>query len=261
MAWVASIFQDGCDYAIIEGPIVQTITDDDDSVPWVEVGYAAFRKPEYDSSTDTWEVTYTGSCTDYNLERLTPDPAWKAAKAFAFLALVLGGGGALFLWFSACCVFSKATWRWAGYEVLLAAIFQSLAFVWFQNSYCQIGNNSCRLSWGSKADTVATVFWSVAAVTIFCKYPSPKLPPNVRQPGEMTNPEIAITGVEQHPTSPSRYEGNSQVAAALPLEGDATATMSTSPPSKSLSSSRRQQRQQKYNQLSGGKDTKEVEVS
>lgn len=277
MAWVASIFQDGCDYAIIEGPIVQTITDDDDSVPWVEVGFAAFREPEYHADTDRWEVTYTGACTDYDLDRVDLDPAWKAAKAFAFLALVLGGGGALFLWFSACCVFSKATWRWAGYEVLLAAIFQALAFMWFGNSLCKY-RNTCTLSWGSKADIVASIFWLLAAMAIFCKYPAPKLPPNIRQPGEMTNPEIAITGLEgrsfqnqqQHSqqqrrghgsavtatsTSIQTYEGSAHIAAGLPLEGDATATMASVSP-KSPKSKQRDD----FDEFSGGKDLKDVEV-
>ena len=274
MAWVASIFQDSCDYAIIEGPIVQTITDDDDSVPWVEVGFAAFRVPEYVAETDKWEVTYTGACTDYDLDRIHLDPAWKTAKAFAFLALVLGGGGALFLWFSACCVFSKATWRWAGYEVLLAAIFQVLAFLWFGNSLCQ-NKNVCRLSWGSKADIVASVLWGLAAMAIFCKYPAPKLPPNVRQQGEMTNPEIAITGLEGRPyqqqqrhgsaatatsTTIQTYEGNSHIAAGLPLAGDATATMATSPNNSPKKSSKSNQAQEHFDEFVGGKDLQNVEV-
>lgn len=273
MAWVASIFQDSCDYAIIEGPIVQTITDDDDSVPWVEVGFAAFRVPEYIAENDKWEVTYTGACTDYDLDRIDLDPAWKAAKAFAFLALVLGGGGALFLWFSACCVFSKATWRWAGYEVLLAAIFQVLAFLWFGNSLCQ-NKNTCRLSWGSKADIVASVLWGLAAVAIFCKYPAPKLPPNIRQQGEVTNPEIAITGLEGRSlgqqqqrhgstttatsTTIQTYEGNAQIAAELPLEGDATATIATSP--SRTPNSKSNQTQAGFDEFVGGKDLQNAEV-
>lgn len=248
MAWVASVFQDGCDYAIMEGPIVGTITDDHDSAPWIEVGYDAYRTPYYNRQNDAWEVTYTGRCTGYDTNRVTLDPAWKAAKAFAFLALVLGGGGALFLWFSACCVFSKATWRWAGYEVLLAAIFQALAFLWFGNSMCHY-RNTCTLSWGSKADILACAFWGLASLCIFCKYPVPTLPPTdppgMQRARETTDPEIAVT--PQHPSTSNQRRlshfnspttkvattaiqsscaGSSQVEAALPLEWDPAATPS-----------------------------------
>ena len=262
MAWIASVFQDGCDYAIIEGPVVQTITDDNDAVPWVEVGYAAYRTPEYNLATGSWEITYSGRCSNYNFERVEMDPTWKAAKAFAFLALVLGGGGTLFLWFSTCCIFSKATWRWAGHEVMLACLFQALAFLWFENSMCHY-RNTCSLSWGSKADVVACVFWAMAALAIFCKYPEPsKLPSSEMQRiRETTDPEITIspsfsrtrqrlgsptatiaTGTTASPTS--THDENSEIAAALPLEGDATATISPN----------------RYQQYTGGKILRDVEV-
>lgn len=267
MAWIASVFQDGCDYAIIEGPVVQTITDDNDSVPWVEVGYAAYRTPDYNIDTGAWELSYSGRCTDYDLDRVELDPAWKAAKAFAFLALVMGGGGTLFLWFSTCCVFSKATWRWAGYEVLLACLFQTLAFMWFGNSMCHL-HNTCSLSWGSKADVAACVLWALAAAAIFCKYPEPSKVPadstGMQRSRETTNPEIVVGGMDQYPspsqqrrfgsptataaTAPSpssTYEGSAHIAAVLPLEGDPTATMSSI---------------RYHNEFSGGKDLKDVEV-
>ncbi|CAB9516005.1 expressed unknown protein [Seminavis robusta] len=247
MAWFASIFQDGCDYAIIEGPVVQAITDDDDTVPWVEAGYAGFRTPLYNSLEDAWDITYTGQCLDYNMDKVTLDAAWNAGKAFAFLALVMGGGGTLFLWFSVCCVFSKATWRFAGYEVLLAAIFQAMAFLWFLNSMCT-HRNTCSLSWGSKGDVAACALWALAALSILVYYPSPKVPSDAlrqQQQRETTNPEISITGlVDQYPydsataaTSPASQISStySHIAAGLPLEGDATATFLASPKKHRLS--------------------------
>lgn len=215
-AWLSSIFQDGCDYAIVNGPIVQTMTGDE-NLPWLEVGFAAFRKPRFDDESQTWAVTYSGSCVDYNPDRLEFDPAWKAAKGFAFLALVLGGGGALFLWFSACCVFSKATWRWAGYEVLLAGTFQTMAFMWYGNDLCQ-HRNSCTFGWGSKADVVASVFWCLAALSIFCKYPIPR---SKQKDLETTQPELIITdSTETDLNSPGAF---------LPIDGDATATLPSTP--------------------------------
>jgi hypothetical protein len=245
LAWVASIFQDGCDYALVTGPIVQIISDHGDEVPWVEVGYSGYRTPTYTAVNGTFVVTYAADCLNYNLDRVQFDPAWNAGKAFAFLALVLGGGGTLFLWFSVCCVFSKATWRFAGYEVLLAAVFQAMAFLWFLNPMCQ-NKNTCALSWGSKADIAACALWGLAAAAIMCHYPVPP-DSSLRSPRETTRPEIAITGLEQpYPyghgasaTSPasqisSRFnEGPVHIAAGLPLEGDASAIMVASPSSSS----------------------------
>jgi hypothetical protein len=49
-----------------------------------------------------------GACVEYPFEI---DPAWTASKAFAFMALGIGGGGTLFAWCSTCFVFSRGTWR------------------------------------------------------------------------------------------------------------------------------------------------------
>jgi hypothetical protein len=248
MAWLSSLFQDGCDYAIVKGPIVQTIADDD-HIPWLEVGFAAYRKPYYDKKEGEWMVGYTRKCQDYPTELLEMDAAWKSAKGFAFLALVLGGGGALFLWFSGCCVFSKATWRMVGFEVLLAGVFQCLAFLWFQNSICHY-KNQCTLSFGSKADIVAAVFWMVSAAAIFYRYPVPQNLSN--QQRETTQPEISLTGPDGAPVRLPSLQGSAEVAAALPLEGDATATLPSAGPDPNFSID--------DGEFSGGKDLNDVEV-
>lgn len=172
MAWLASLFQDGCDFSKLTGAMVSQIALNPD-VPWLEVGIGAFREPRLDTKSGHWEVVYTGACYSYP-ETVPQDSYWTAAKAFDFLALVLGGGGTFFLWFSTCCIFSRATWRWAGYEVALAAFFQALSFLWFKTAMCHSSNSNCELFWGSKADIVSTVFWTVSALSIFVYYPIPK---------------------------------------------------------------------------------------
>lgn len=173
MAWLASLFQDDCDYSRVTGDIVEQLALSPD-VPWLEVGIQGFRQPRYVKESDSWQVTLTGQCLVYDPEYLdtSNDPFWKASKAFSFLALVLGGGGTFFLWFSTCCTFSRGTWRWAGYEVLLAAIFQACSFVFFQTELCR--ENTCELFWGSRTDIMGAVFWFVAALCIFCYYPPPQ---------------------------------------------------------------------------------------
>lgn len=177
MAWLASLFQDGCDFARLSGEAVQQLAVTNNNVPWLEVGISAYREPSLNTQTGTWQTVFTGACLPYpETESNNPqnDPSWQASKAFDFVALVLGGAGTFFLWFATCCVFSKATWRWAGYEVLLAAIAQCLSFLWFNNAMCQNSSNHCDLFWGSKADIVSSVFWTVAALSILCHYPTPK---------------------------------------------------------------------------------------
>ena len=171
MGWLASLFQDGCDYARLSGDIVAKIAGQPDA-PWLEVGFAAYREPEVTPEGE-WRVVYEGRCLEYPADIVEIDTKWKVAKGFAFFALVLGGGGTFFLWFNTCCVFSRGTWRWAGYEILFASIFNAISFLWFRTSMCQDGNNKCDLFWGSKTDIVASVFWFLAAVCIFCYYPKP----------------------------------------------------------------------------------------
>ena len=104
------------------------------------------------------------------------------------------------------------------------------------------------MSWGTKADVVALVFWGLAALAIFAKYPPPQYggtsdrsrvttATTTASIGTITTttPEIVVTGLEGAPVTAadsakrkpkiSFYANSSQVAAALPLEGDATASM------------------------------------
>jgi hypothetical protein len=174
MAWLASLFQDGCDFSKLTGPTVQDLAVNP-SVPWLEVGFSAFREPYLNTQSGNWEVVYTGPCFAYPDDgTVSQDTFWNVSRAFDFLALVLGGAGCFFLWFTSCCVFSRGTWRWTGYELLLASIFQSLSFLWFKTSLCHAPGNSCGLFWGSKADIVSAVLWMVAAFSIFCRYPVPR---------------------------------------------------------------------------------------
>lgn len=97
-----------CDYSRLTGPSVSILTGSD-KIPYLEVGFNAYRAPTFNTETGDWQVMYSGRCEEYPGE--VPDIWWKISKALSFIALVLGGGGALFLWFSTCFVFGPGTWR------------------------------------------------------------------------------------------------------------------------------------------------------
>jgi hypothetical protein len=199
MAWLASLFQDGCDFSKLTGPTVQQLAINP-NVPWLEVGMAAYREPYLNTQSGNWEVVYSGACFAYPDDgTVTQDSVWNTARAFDFVALVLGGGGCFFLWFATCCVFSRATWRWAGYEVLLAAVAQCLSFLWFNTSLCHTEGNTCELFWGSKADIVSAVFWTVAAIAVLCHYPVPR--DMLGRDGVFRSG--ASRGSPRHPTGPA----------------------------------------------------------
>lgn len=142
-----------------------------DDVPWLEVGFSGYREPVLNTATNQWEIVYDGPCYYYPYT-VPQDGWWKFAKTMDFMAVVIGGAGSMFIWMASCCTFSKATWRVAGYEILLASIFQASSFTWLKNSLCQQG--TCTLFWGSKADIVASVLWFVASIYIIAFYPQPK---------------------------------------------------------------------------------------
>lgn len=138
--------------------------------PYLEVGMSAYRIPVWDPVEASWSINYHDDCISYG--EFEVGAVFELSRIFAFLALVFGGGGALFLWFSSCFVFGPSTWRWAGYEVALASLFQILAFSWFGSSLCG-GDNSCTMHYGSNSDIIALIFWFCSAVLIFRKYPTP----------------------------------------------------------------------------------------
>lgn len=160
-----------CDYARVAGPSVTGMTGSN-VVPYIEIGLNGVRQPTYDPTIGTWDSHLGSECIPLP-QNMNADIYWKLANTSAFIALVFGGGAALFLWFTTCFVFGPGTWKWAGYEVLIASIFQAFTFIWFNTSLCS-GDNVCTLYFGSKADIVASTFWFLSAISVFAKYPVPE---------------------------------------------------------------------------------------
>jgi hypothetical protein len=226
LAWIASLFQDGCDFARVEGPVVERLikdggegSGDNDGTPstssstqtippWLEFGIGAYRSPRLITDTDStststststsnsneeWETSFDEPCQLYPSD--FQDAPWTTSRALAFLALVLGGGGTLFVLLAATCLaFSKATWRWTGYELCLASLCQTLSVVvWFQTSICTW--NSCRLFWGSQADIAAAALWFLGGLFMVCRYPTPIT--KLQEEQELEEEDDGIIGEEE----------------------------------------------------------------
>lgn len=181
----------------------------------IPVGFNAYRAPRYVAELGEWRVDFLDKCSEYDPNVVDLDVYWKVGKAFEFLSLVMGGGAALFLWFSSCFVFSPATWKWAGYEVALAAIFQSFAFIWFMNAMCREDSNTCGLFIGSNADIAAACLWFFSAVAIFAKYPHAQQ----AKEGDASLSDLELAEEEDG------FENDDRAALELPVDGAADAKM------------------------------------
>ena len=226
--WFASLWQgDGCNYAIVTGPIVDQLDPSYTStnpITTLELGFDSYREllpnnvhsnenvnenanENANESANENEINSISNSTmsSQNIKELIlrpretscilypemvtlgiVDSSWRTSRSFAFLGLVLGGAGTTFLACSLCVVFSRVTWRWTGYGLLLAAFFQVFSLVaWFQTQLCSW--NDCGWSLGSVSDGCALGIWALAGMMVLCHYPkaavsSPALPLSLSLP-------------------------------------------------------------------------------
>ncbi len=206
--WFASLWQgDGCNYAIVSGPIVDQLDPSFTSqnpITTLELGFDSYRElpnvvsidldeNQEGSLSKSFSTTPLANATD-SLQILKPrktrcimypeevtvgiiDSSWTTSRSFAFFGLVLGGAGTTFLACSLCFVFSRVTWRWTGYALLLASLFQMFSLVaWFQTQLCTW--NDCGWSLGSISDVCALSIWALSGAMILCHYPLMRLEPS-----------------------------------------------------------------------------------
>jgi hypothetical protein len=111
----------------------------------LQFGLTQFQEPKLilgdDTAASPTAANHTiawgyGRCPQEYPEEQLVDTAWSAARAFAFLALVLGSGSTVVMWCSTCFVFSKVTWKWTGYGLLLATLCQAFVYVCFSTQLC-----------------------------------------------------------------------------------------------------------------------------
>lgn len=182
------------------GPSVAEITNNPD-IPFIYVGFKSYREPVFNPLDGEWINDYSTPCFEYNADSVNKDGAWYFAYSTAFLGLLFGGGGAMFIWFSSCFVFERNIWRWAGYELLAATVLQSLTYTWFATSLCQ--SNDCRMESGARADLVVTILWLTSTMCIFCRYPTVR-DKNVQQGREVEMSNRDQSGEQAQVAAPER---------------------------------------------------------
>ena len=207
---MASLWEgDTCNYALVSGPIVDQLDPsytNYNPITSLQFGFDSYREVAGQSPTTTatttldttidnsnqesqdktntssvvvsdillpnWSKNRTLGCIDYPVELTLGlmDESWNTARTFAFIGLVLGGAGASFLFFSTCFVFSKVTWRWTGYALLLASLCQIISLCsWFNSQVCSW--NTCKLSRGSKSDIASVLLWTISGLMCVLYYP------------------------------------------------------------------------------------------
>lgn len=77
VAWLASLSQDGCDYAKMTGFFVAEATQSA-SVEFLEVGFTAYRQPVLEG--DDWKIQRTGECLAYDENVFQQDAFWMAVS-------------------------------------------------------------------------------------------------------------------------------------------------------------------------------------
>jgi len=179
MAWLVSLSIDGCDFVTLTGPGKALIAlTAEEAIPYAEIGFNGYRLPTYYGG-DQWETQY-GECLPFPSEKgdfkWDEDSYWKFGSVTYTIATIFGGGSCLFLWFVTIGLnVTKRIWRCVGVELVIAAVFNILTFFWFANHQCTAEGSQCNFFFGSKASIYTLLFYTSAALSMFLKYPDPKI--------------------------------------------------------------------------------------
>mmetsp|Transcript_57864 Transcript_57864/g.172738 ORF Transcript_57864/g.172738 Transcript_57864/m.172738 type:complete len:141 (-) Transcript_57864:141-563(-) len=104
------------------------------------------------------------------------------------LTTIFGGIIMIVTWFSPCMAIAVKWWRIMGLLLLLTCLFEGLGFLLLASDVCTadykgstgwISTPTCSLSRGGNMAIAATVFWFIAAVSMF------KIPPPENQAEEV----------------------------------------------------------------------------
>mmetsp|Transcript_186 Transcript_186/g.282 ORF Transcript_186/g.282 Transcript_186/m.282 type:complete len:232 (-) Transcript_186:764-1459(-) len=188
MAWISYLSQDGCDYARLEGPSTAKLGNqegdyDAQNIPFAEIGFSHYRVPIYDPSTNTLDTLYSGACVDYDfIDDWRYDLTWRIGSTFHKMAGIIGGTSCIVLFVTAICItLTKLQWNLVGIMTSIASICHAISLLWFTNNLCGSEGNGCQLFYGSISSILGSCLTGVAAISMFVKYPEPKVLKYVRR--------------------------------------------------------------------------------
>ena len=126
-----------------------------------------------------WVLDMSVPCQAYNTDIVNIGAAAQFAKVASFMATVLGGAGAIFIWHSLCIEIDRVRWRWLAIEFLLASVLQALSFTSFASSLCQ--TNVCAMDFGARANLLACIMWALSSFLLICYAPSARVKSSAQQ--------------------------------------------------------------------------------
>eukprot|EP00551_Chaetoceros_affinis_P007943 CAMPEP_0203678946 /NCGR_PEP_ID=MMETSP0090-20130426/33746_1 /ASSEMBLY_ACC=CAM_ASM_001088 /TAXON_ID=426623 /ORGANISM="Chaetoceros affinis, Strain CCMP159" /LENGTH=137 /DNA_ID=CAMNT_0050546395 /DNA_START=34 /DNA_END=444 /DNA_ORIENTATION=+ len=119
MAWMTSLSLDGCDYARLTGPAVESLTNSN-IYPYVEIGFHSYRIPSFYSDFELWKLRFSDPCVAYNIfdeqqhedfdeegkqqfdAPVVIDPTggffWSIGSMSHKIGTIVGGAATMFLW-------------------------------------------------------------------------------------------------------------------------------------------------------------------
>eukprot|EP00804_Cyclotella_cryptica_P024263 CCRYP_012543-RA/>CCRYP_012543-RA protein AED:0.32 eAED:0.32 QI:243/1/1/1/1/1/3/1091/255 len=161
---------------------------------WYYQGYAIVN-------TTVQGTVVLETCNNYP-DNVYIDPKWKSARAFATMALIIGGCVTFWGLLAGCLYPNKAAYKLGGILMMLCCLFQGLTFLFLDSEACHNNSltaaleqeislinltfeDSCVLAAGGKCAIAATILWFLAALSAF-KVDPPKRSPVTTQTHDVT---------------------------------------------------------------------------
>lgn len=139
----------------------------------------------------------------WQLQRDIFGPAYKSARAFALIAILVGAVCLVFMWVSSCFAYQIVFWKWMTGLLAACGLFEFLTMVFFASDVCQYG---CTFGQSAAFAIVAGILWWMAAFFCFQAPPFDKTLPRART---CCCPEVIDdTGAVPSAYSKSLYTGS-----------------------------------------------------
>ena len=134
------------------------------------------------------------------------DATWKAASAFAIIAVVIGMISCFVTYFASCTAFSDGVWKSFALLMIFNSLFQGLTLLFLASNACTANRESfnwrnisvelqpgCQLGSGANLAIAATVLWLLAGL-LMLKTPNPSYNSNEGSVIKVESEKRADTG-------------------------------------------------------------------